>query len=60
MKNILNFIDGKKTLVSSLVGFGYLLGVWYGYFTYDQTVVDAIQAGVGIGLAHKLFKQYKG
>jgi hypothetical protein len=50
------WLSGKKTLLSSLVGFVYMILVWNGVIHYDQTVVDSIQAGVSLGLVHKLVK----
>lgn len=53
------FVDGHKTNFGAFVGFVYLSLVANDVVTYDQTVVQVIDAVFGIGLAHKLIKVVK-
>ena len=42
MNNIQEFLNGKKTYLSVLIGLAYLAGVWAGAFEFDERVFGAI------------------
>ncbi len=42
MNNIREFLFGKKTYLSAMIGVLYLVGVWAGLYEFDERILGAV------------------
>ncbi len=56
MKKVLNWLNGKKTLIGTVLGVAYLGSVGMGLLERNEAVEWVITVVFGVGLAHKAVK----
>lgn len=54
LESIRTFLQGKKTYFIAAIGAGYVLGIWLGFWAFDEKVVSALGIGSVATLAAKI------